>query len=197
MLVELEQMDESHPVVVFSSSRLKHNFSDIDNAPGRKFDKGRVILEDAQAWFVVERVGVLSQYFMAAIPHHPFFFVALTTCLSRLIHLVEEIGTQYVPYITGPGVTKAAMMIFMNDFQNYQTVKEGTYTGMDGSTLTVMGKKSRSQHYIKRESIPKKNIEFRAMDMTHFSLSKNTDLRDSCYEYLYKLAIQDKQSGDD
>jgi mannosyltransferase OCH1-like enzyme len=169
------------------------SFSDIDNAPGRRFDDGRVISEDDQAWFVVERVGVLSQYFMAGIPHHPFFFVALTTCLSRLIRLVENIGDQYVPYITGPGVTKEAMMIYMKNSTNFQTVTEGTYTGLDRSTLTVMGKKSRSQLYIKRESIPQKNYEYKAMHMKHFSYSKNKDLQDSCYEYLYKLAVTDRQ----
>jgi mannosyltransferase OCH1-like enzyme len=166
---------------------------DIDNAPGRLFDKGRVISEEDQAWFVVERVGVLSQYFMAGIPRHPFFFVALTTCLSRLISMVEEIGTQYVPYITGPGVTKVAMMIYMKDAVNFQTVTEGTYTGLEGSTLTVKGRKTRSQQYIKRESIPKKNLEFKAMDMKHFTWSKNTTFQDSCYEHLYKRAIQIKQ----
>ena len=157
------------------------------------FDKGRVISEDDQAWFVVERVGVLSQYFMAGIPHHPFFFVALTTCLSRLIHLVDDIGHQYVPYITGPGVTKAAMMIYMKNFTNFQTVQEGRYIGLDKSTLTVMGKKSRSQQYIKRESIPQKIHEYKAMHMKHFVHSKNNDLRDSCYEHLYKWAIKEKQ----
>jgi hypothetical protein len=168
--------------------------ADIDNAPDLQFKKGKVISEDDQAWFIEEVDGVLSHYFMAGIPHHPFFFVALTTCLSRLIRLVEEIGTQDVPSITGPGVTKAAMMIYMNDSTNFQTVTEGTYTGLDGSTLTVM---SKSHRYIKRESIPEKNIEYKAMNMKHFTLSKNKDLRDSCYEHLYKLAIKNKDTSND
>jgi len=130
---------------------------------------------------------------MGGIPHHPFFFIAMMTCLSRLITFVEEIGTQYVPYITGPGVTKAAMMIYMKNTVDYQTVKEGNYTGIDGTTLTVRGKKNRSQFYIKRESIPKKIIEFNVMKMKHFTQSKNNSLRDSCYEYLYKMAIQKKK----
>lgn len=141
-------------------------------------------------------MGVPSQYFMAGIPKHPFFHTALLTCLSRLIDLVEEIGTQYVPYITGPGVTKAAMMIYMNDFEKFQTVVEGKYTGLDGTTVTIKGRKQKERQYIKRESIEKKQQDYRAMDMKHFSNVKNKNFRDSCYEHLYKIALKMKRGND-
>jgi hypothetical protein len=164
--------------------------TDIDNAPGEYFNNGTVIQDTDEAWFVVERIGVLSQYFMASSPKHPIMFVALTQCLSRLVSLVEHIGTQYVPYVSGPGVTKAAMMIFMKNETAFQTVQAGIYTGFDGRTVTVAGNRKQSNKWVQRESIKKKQQDYVAMNMTHFGNSKNTKFKDSCYEYLYKLASQ-------
>lgn len=126
---------------------------------------------------------------MAAKPNHPFMFIALTQCLYRLVGLVDEIGTQYVPYITGPGVTKAAMMIYMKDTVNFQTVQAGTYEGMDGSLITVVGSKKKSNQWVNRESITAKVNHYAAMNMTHFQAAKNKELRDSCYDYMYKQAV--------
>ena len=172
----------------YPSSIQFHIQSDIDNAPGQLFQNGTVIQDTDEAWFVVERIGVLSQYFMASSPKHPIMYIALTQCLSRLVHYVEHIGTQYVPYVTGPGVTKAAMMIFMKNLADFQTVKAGRYTGMDGRTVTVAGNRRRSNKWVQRESLENKRLDYEAMNMTHFGASKNLKFKESCYEYLYKLA---------
>lgn len=172
--------------------------ADIDNAPGKEFKNGTIIEDSDEAWFVVERIGVLSQYFMASAPHHPIMFIAMTQCLSRLTSMVDEIGTQYVPYISGPGVTKAAMMLFMKDLgERFQKVTAGKYEGIDGRTVTVAGSRKNSNAWIKRESITNKKADYKAMDMKHFSSAKNTKLKDSCYEYMYKQVMKRLGEGDE
>ncbi len=143
---------------------------------------------------MVERIGVISQYFMASSPNHPFMFIALMQCLYRLVSFVDDIGTQYVPYITGPGVTKAAMMLFMKDTANYETVKAGTYQGIDGSHITVVGSRKKSHRWIIRESISGKRSHYAAMNMTHFNDEKH-ELKDSCYEHMYKQAIRMREAN--
>lgn len=165
-------------------------YADIDSAPGPKFAGGSVIDDNDDAWFVVERIGVLGQYFMASSPHHPIMYLALMQCLARLVSLVDSIGTQYVPYITGPGVTKAAMMLFMKDKDNFQTVTAGTYKGLGGRTVTVAGDRAHSDEWIERDAVRGKQQEYTAMEMKHFSKTKNEKFKDSCYEHMYKKAIE-------
>jgi mannosyltransferase OCH1-like enzyme len=45
-------------------------YADINSAPGHLFQNGMVIVDDNDAWFVVERIGTLSQYFMALSTKH-------------------------------------------------------------------------------------------------------------------------------
>jgi mannosyltransferase OCH1-like enzyme len=70
-------------------------YTDIDNAPGTKFQNVTVIKDSDGAWFVIELIGVLSQYFMAALPKHPYVYIAILGLLHRVLD-VKEIGNQYV-----------------------------------------------------------------------------------------------------
>ena len=172
-------------IVILSLSTI--STVDIDNAPGRKFDNGNCIKDDDDAWFVVERIGVLSQYFMAASPRHPLIFVALAHLFQRLLE-VENIRDQYVPFTTGPGVMKSAMILFMKDKENFQLVQKGKFQGLAGRSVTIEGIKGKAFHWVKRESISgiHKKGGYAAMEMQHFG---NKDLQapaDSCYEHLYK-----------
>jgi hypothetical protein len=160
---------------------------------------------------------------MASSKNHPIMYLALMQCLARLVSFVNEIGTQYVPYITGPGVTKAAMMLFMKDQKNFQTVKAGTYRGFGGRSITVAGSRKNSNKWIRRDSIEGKQKDYSAMKMKHFvsfyhsfgcfsyacrvcilsnilfvqSHSKNKKFKDSCYEYMYKQAIKPTETIDE
>lgn len=87
-------------------------YADIDSAPGQWFKNGTVISDDDDAWFIIERVGTLSQYFMTSSPKHPLMYLAVTVTLRRLLE-VEIVGVQYVPYITGPGALKEAFSHFI------------------------------------------------------------------------------------
>jgi mannosyltransferase OCH1-like enzyme len=90
-------------------------YADIDSAPGNLFQNGTVIADDDDAWFVVERIGTLSQYFMASSPKHPLMHLAVTVTLRRLLE-VQVIGKQYVPYVTGPGALKEAWNHFLYNY---------------------------------------------------------------------------------
>jgi hypothetical protein len=90
-------------------------YTDMDAAPGPKFENATIIKDDDDAWFVVERIGIPSQYFMAASPRHPLMYLLVTVTLRRLLE-VQDVGTQYVPYVTGPGALKEAWMLFTNSF---------------------------------------------------------------------------------
>lgn len=92
-------------------------YTDIDAAPGPKFENATIINDDDDAWFVVERIGIPSQYFMAASPRHPFMHLLVTVTLRRLME-VQNVGLQYVPFVTGPGALKEAWMHFTYSYPN-------------------------------------------------------------------------------
>lgn len=161
-------------------------YTDIDNAPGPKFLNGSVIQDDDDSWFVVEALGILSQYFMAASPRHPFIHIALMQLFERLLQ-VDNIRKQYVPFVTGPGTIKSAMMIFRNDKVN-EKVTKGKYVGWDGRSVTVEGVRGQAHVYVIRESVNgiHKKGGYVAMGMNHFSSTQKSAPTDSCYEHLYK-----------
>ena len=91
-------------------------YTDMDSAPGEKFvlsdNVTTIISDDDDGFFVVERVGCISQYFMATSPRHPFMFMAVQQVFARLLD-TDSIGEQYVPFVTGPGALKNAYIRFM------------------------------------------------------------------------------------
>jgi hypothetical protein len=172
--------EETHEFVFISTFTHFHPpFPlDIDNAPGPLFLDGDVIKDDDDAWFVVEKLGIMSQYFMAASPRHPFIHIALIHLFERLLQ-VDNIQKQYVPFVTGPGTIKSAMMIFRNDKVN-EKVERGKYYGWDGRSVTVEGARGYSVNGIHKKG------GYVAMGMKHFSDNRISATNDSCYEHLYK-----------
>lgn len=172
-------------------------YTDIDNAPGPKFANASVIKDDDEAYFVVEKIGVMSQYFMAATPKHPFLHIAITHTFERLLE-VSDIGDQYVPFVTGPGAIKTAMMKFLKD-DTKEKVGAGTYTGVDGWTIRVDGNRVNTNKWVQRESVSgiHKKGGYAAMGMKHFGSDKGSSHL-SCVEHLsneYQKLIKGKWTG--
>jgi hypothetical protein len=146
------------------------------------------------SFFVVEDAGVLSQYFMALSPKHPLAYFSVLQTLHRLLD-VTNVGSQYVPYVTGPGALKKAFIVFMGAEGNgmYGKVKEGFYQGVGNRSVTVVGSRKTSKRYIIRQSIlPKdKKAGYEAMGMKHFSKTKNEQQNTSCFIYLYDRELHD------
>lgn len=176
-------------------------YTDIDGAPNKLFQDGRAIADDDEAFFVVEKGGWLSQYFMCSMPHHPLMYMVVSKIIQRLYSL-NDVDGQYVPRSTGPGPVKYAFIAFMNDQGGnfyegvgdcnsnrkfkYGHVTAGKYTGWDNRTVTVVGEKQRADDYIKRYSIASKVDGFHNMNMTHFSESKRSSKeKQTCFRRIY------------
>ena len=102
-------------------------YTDIDNAPGPAFQNGTAITDDDDSFFVIERIGTLSQYFMAASPKHPLIHIAITETLKRILE-VTSIGAQNVAWVSGPEAIRQSMIIFMRSEgrpDQYQYIKKG------------------------------------------------------------------------
>lgn len=83
-------------------------YTDMDNAPN-KFH-GETISDLDESFFVVEHVGVLSQYFFAAAPKHPLMWHIVHTTMLRVYGL-HDVDSQYVPYVTGKDKTSNGFLM--------------------------------------------------------------------------------------
>jgi hypothetical protein len=136
---------------------------------------------------VVENLGILSQWVMAAEPQHPLIYISILILLERLLE-VTNIREQYVPFVTGPGTLKLSMMKFLK--VDDDKVKAGKYIGVGNKTVTVVGRKGHAKEYIIRGSVSgvQKRKGYEAMGMSHFSSKHNHAPSDSCYEFLHRVA---------
>ena len=176
-------------------------YSDIDTAPGPRFNETTIRNFD-DSWFVVERLGVLSQYFMSASAKHPLMYMTVHATLLRLMGL-ESVLNQYVPYITGPGALKMGMILFMDvrplDAGPFQRVPRGFYTGINNRTVTVRGSKQTSQHYIQRTAVNgfQKKKGYAQMGQVHFNgAAKALKEADRNYKNVSCLALAHQELYD-
>ena len=142
-------------------------------------------------------MGIMSQYFMASSPRHPFLHLCVSTLLARLLS-AEVVGTQYVPFVTGPGTTKNAMIQFMRDTttNKYQKTPAGHYVGLNNRSVTVVGHRSRGGHWVARESIRRRDKlkGYAQMGMKHFAAKKGKDevfVNETCHAHLYFMSTKD------
>ena len=167
-------------------------YSDIDAGPGKRFHPN-IIQPDDDAWFVVERMGIISQYFMAASPRHPLMYLAVMHTLLRLLN-VNSVSEQYIPVTTGPGALKAAFSNFMGakGTDRFHRTPAGHYVGLDNRTVTVVGRRRTSNEFIQRNSVSsqEKGRGFYVMNQTHYSKWKlGSELNISCLEHIYKQSV--------
>jgi hypothetical protein len=171
-------------------------YTDIDNAPGQNFLNGSVITAEDDSWYVVEGLGMMSQYFMASSPRHPFLHLCVSVLLGRLLWQ-PSVGNQYVPFSTGPGTTKNAMIQFMRGQGNeYQKTPAGHYVGLHNRSVTVVGTRGTGRLWVIRESIggQDKRKGYAQMNMKHFSQSKRLPqafVNESCHAHLYFMSAKD------
>jgi hypothetical protein len=169
-------------------------YADLDSAPGPRLQNS--ILAQDDAFFVVEQIGIMSQYFMAGSPKHPYFYLCVAICLERLLVLVNHVGKQNIPVTTGPGVVKVAMIKFMQNVDpvgTYGRLQHGTYTGVGGRTIKVVGSRTGSKNWVVRESMKKEKADgYAAMGMKHFSQIRVKGMNESCHEHLYNMYMKKK-----
>jgi len=166
-------------------------YTDLDNTPTDLLVQAMTNLKTSDtAVFVVEEMGYLSQYFVAAPPRHSLVFIWVHTLLNRLL-TTTDIDHQYVPATTGPGSLKQAWIDWkgLHNVTNAQTkVKEGDYTSdyFDGR-VKVLGKRSDSDAFVSRNVVPNKRKVYQSeMNMVHFSHVKTSNAIESCLQRLWK-----------
>lgn len=166
-------------------------YADIDTAPNLFNDSS--ITDDHDSFFVIEQYHMLSQYFMAASPHHPVMFYAIHHALANIIkHSKDERFDAAL--ITGPHTLHQGFQSFMSDvgirivsFQKGALpVHSGTFVGTQGRSVTAVGVASNQNEYVEREKIrrPEKIKEYGKMKMTHFWEDAKIPLRKSCLAIL-------------
>jgi hypothetical protein len=176
---------------------------DIDNAPGKFWTSDTIRPED-DAFFVIEKLGVLSQYFIAVSPKHPLMYLAVHLSLSRLLDL-DHVGKQNIPVVTGPGALKVAFKYFMRTQEilsgdderkwkakhpngtRYGRVKAGTYYGVGNRSVTIAGTKETASRLVIRGSVYGKGEGYKKMGMKHFSAIAKKKFNESCLVHLWNI----------
>lgn len=91
---------------------------------------------------------------------------------------------QYVPYITGPGALKVAMI---HTIANGNPIN-GTHVGVHNRSVTMVGNRYTARHleFINRGSVS--NHEYKKMNMTHYSIAgrQKDKPRKPCLQVLYE-----------
>lgn len=171
-------------------------YSDIDSIPAKLNE--HTIRDDDEAFFVIERIGVLSQYFMVASPRHPLMYLLVQVTLQRILTL-PNVDKQYIPVVTGPGALKQAMIMFMGthnslegknltQYETFARVQAGEYVGLHGAKVRAVGKRggTADHEWVVREAIKQKSRLYEKMGMRHFSRhTSRTSNGESCLHRVY------------
>lgn len=160
-------------------------YTDFDNTPERGFQQGNAIHPTDDAWFPLEALGVVAQFFFAASPNHPIMYTSLHWGL-RAIWSLDSISNNKAPYTTGPRATKNGFIDFMAvvGVQTNGYIPSGIYVGMDNRSVTVVGNKTRPHEFVNRGGVRNKLGEYAQMGMMHFSKQRSGQ-RVSCSHHIY------------
>ena len=124
---------------------------------------------------------------MAVSPHHPLTYFAVNVAMQRLFE-ENNIVQQYVPYVTGPGALKSAMIHTIAN----GNPESGTHVGVHNRSVTMVGSRhlARNRQFIDRGSVS--NHEYSKMNMTHYSIAgrQKDKPRKPCLQVLYEQMIQ-------
>ena len=160
-------------------------YTDFDNGPGQKFQQGNAIQPTDDAWFPLEALGVVAQYFFATSPNHPIMYTSLHSALVAIWSL-ESISNNKAPYTTGPRATKNGFIEFMRaaGVESNGYIPEGEYIGMNHRSITVVGNKTKPHEFVNRGGVRNKQGEYKIMGMKHFSRQRSGQ-RLSCPHHIY------------
>jgi mannosyltransferase OCH1-like enzyme len=121
-----------------------------------------------------------------ASPHHPVMYFMVHAAITRLLD-TPSIKHQYVPFVTGPGATKMAVMTAIGGSGYFS---KGEYVGVNNRNVTIVGSRREAQkgRYVHRDSISKKAEELSQMNMTQYEEARD-DIQGkshSCFLEIYK-----------
>ena len=173
-------------------------YSDIDNS-ATGFD-GASILPDYDSFFVVEKLGTMSQFFLASSPRHPLMIHALKHGIGSLRKTVN-VMVNNPARTTGPGAIKnafiasqAAVGIRTNGYVNAGTYESALDRASERRNVTVVGTKNKHKQYIDRGGLSHKDKQayYSTANMSgYLSLSKKYPRpgRISCREHIRRQQL--------
>jgi mannosyltransferase OCH1-like enzyme len=167
-------------------------YTDTDNAPN-KFN-GTTIQPEDDAFFVVDVMGVPSQWFMVLSPRHPLMYMLVETILYNIAWNVKDTGKLKVIWTTGPGALADAFRLYTR--LNSRLFKSGHYVGTEGRSVRIMGNKTNQDEYVSRNIIRGKEDLYEKMNMTHLTRmgfnAENAATNLTCLERLYQVEEERK-----
>lgn len=159
-------------------------YTDIDNTP-TGFNADSISDED-DSFFVIESLGIMSQFFIASSARHPVMKLSLESGLNSLRGTVNVMRNNPAR-TTGPAALKKGFIQFMNGTSTGY-IDAGTYTGLSNRSVTAIGEKSNPKQYIDRGGLgsDSKRAYYDAMGMQHFhdTSTLSSKGRISCMEHL-------------
>eukprot|EP00980_Cylindrotheca_fusiformis_P011688 scaffold2770_cov104-Cylindrotheca_fusiformis.AAC.9 len=170
-------------------------YTDIDNSP-TGFN-GETIKPSDDSFFVIEQLGIMSQYFIASSIGHPLMAHMLETGVERLKE-ISNVMINSPAQKTGPGACKFGFIEFMATVgvQTTGYIDAGLYVGAENRSVTVIGTKDESQKYVNRVGLKysDKMEYYKALGITHFSATRKYPPkgRISCLEHLQRTNGTDK-----
>jgi hypothetical protein len=176
-------------------------YADLDSATNQF--NATTIAPDDDAFFIIERDGLLSQYFIAISPKHPLMYYAIQRTVMAILREYDT-GRTIAGIVSGPRALHEAFMHFLWDqgtWMEHEVTKPhpidtpGLYTGTDNRTLLLVGTRETANTLVYRESIRdkrKKIKEYARMNMTHFSQLVPTKV--ACLSLVYQATVKEKQS---
>jgi len=112
-------------------------YTDMDNSPGADYD-WELIQPDTDSFFVVEGLGIMSQFYMASSKHHPVVLQFLRSACKDL-YSTANVMINNPAFLTGPGAVKRGFVQFLKATNSNSTSggyePEGIYHGGLGAEL--------------------------------------------------------------
>ena len=163
-------------------------YTDVDNSPVGI--NGDSIKHDDDSFFVIESLGVVSQFFLASSPGHPMMALAIDNGIANIKNIVNVMRNN--PAITtGPRALKNAFILLMNYTSNGY-IDAGLYRGLSSPrNVTVVGDKSNPHEYVNRQGLNSRDkaAYYKALGIEHFHENKRFPApgRISCMEHIRRM----------
>jgi hypothetical protein len=176
-------------------------YSDIDTCP-----LNFTLPPNVDAYFVLEKDGLLSQYFMAVAPKHPLLFYTIHHTLSNILKSKDPFK-DFAPTLTGPRALHQGFQTFCGNTYNIPDSlgkwlgltlplhKGGVFVSGNYSVV-VDGTLERPNDIIMRDAIPREEKKklFSKMNMTYFMQDARTaESGESCMQLVHKALLQPKE----
>lgn len=113
-------------------------YTDLDNAPGHKYDVEHISPE-TDSFYFVEQGGFMSQYYMVSSKHHPMLLYMLYSAIRKVYNKsFGNVLKNMPPQTTGPNAVKVGYILFIRAAGGNTTGYDpaGIYYGSTNMNLT-------------------------------------------------------------